>query len=242
MTSSEGTNAPAKQGGLFEDLIEVFYAPSPVFERTRDVSATKYVLVTAVIVAIVMIATRNLLSPWLEAQSDLALKLAAAKGTPIPDAAAASMRKFTAWGVVIGAPMTMLIGPYLNAVLLLIGAKLMKVKASYGQLATIATLAGVPRIIAWITLPAQAAVLDGSTARSLADLSFGPARFADPMTVPPPILALLGNLDLFRLWQIALIAIGVAVVGRVSKGTGAVVAIIMFGIAAALQLLPTALA
>jgi hypothetical protein len=241
VTSSEGSTTATKQGGLFEDLIEVLYAPSVVFERTRATKAIKYVLATTVIVAIILIATKNLLLPWFEAQADLGLKLAAAKGKEIPEAAAASARSFSSWGIVIGAPLTMLIGPYINAIFLLIGAKLMKVNASYAQLATVATLSGVPRIIAWIALPVQALVLDGASARSLADLSFGPARFLDPMSVPQPVLTLLSNLDVFRLWQIAAIAIGVAVVGRVTKGTGAVVAIIMFGLSAALQLIPSAL-
>ena len=52
---------------------------------------------------------------------------------------------------------------------------------------------------------------------------------------------LLGNLDLFRIWQVAHTAIGIAVVARVSKGTGILVAIIMVGIGA-IGVLPSKLA
>jgi hypothetical protein len=238
---TESTATASSGGGLFEDLIEVLYAPSSVFDRTRARKAFMYALVTAILVAVVAFATKNLMMPWFEAQSDLALKLAAAKGKPIPDAAAASMRSFTSWGIVVGAPLTMLIGPYINAALLVLGAKVMKAPLTYAQAAMVATLGGVPRILGWIALPVQGLVLDGSQARSIADLSLGPARFFDPATIPPSVLTLLGNLDVFRIWQIALIAIGVSVVARVPRSTGAVVAIIMLGVGAIMQLLPTAL-
>jgi hypothetical protein len=235
------SEAPAGRGGLFEDLIEVLYQPSAVFERTRAAKAFMYILVTAILVAVVAIATKNLLLPWLDAQADVAIKVAAAKGTPIPDAAIASTRSFTTWAVIIGAPLAMLIGPYLNAAFILLGAKIVKANITFGQAAVVATLAGVPRILGWLALPVQALVGNSETARSLADLSLGPARFLDPVSTPPAVLTLLSNLDVFRLWQLALVAIGVSVVARVPKGTGAVIAIIMFGVGALIQIAPSAL-
>lgn len=241
MTSPEGSLAAPKQGGMFEDLIEVLYAPSKVFDRTRAIKAGKYALVTAIVVAIVVVATKNLLQPWFDAQADLTIKMAAAKGRPMPEGMTSGIRASTAWSIVLGAPLVTLIGPYLNAILILIGAKLMKAPLTYAQAATVAVLGGVPRLLSWVVMPAQAILADGASAKSLMDLSLSPARFVDPMTMPPAVLALLGNLDVFRLWQLALTAIGVAVVARVSKGTGIVVALIMFGISAILQLAPSAL-
>ena len=240
MTSPEGTIAAPKQGGVFEDLIEVLFAPTKVFDRSRAAKAIMYVLITAVIVAVIVFATKNLIMPWLDAQADLTLKIAAAKGKPIPDAAVSSIRTTTSYSILIGAPLIMLIGPYINALFLVIGAKLMKAPISFAQAALIATLGGVPRILGWLALPVQALLLNSSSAKGLADFSLGPARFLDPATTSPAVLALLSNLDIFRLWQIALIAIGVSVVGRVSKSTGVLVAIVMAGIAAILQLIPSA--
>ncbi len=233
--------APAARGGLFEDLIEVLYAPGAVFERTRTTKATMYLIVTAVLVAVIAFSTKNLLTPWLDAQADVAIKVAAAKGTPVPEAAANTMRTFTGWSIVAGAPLTMIIGPLLNALFILAGAKVMDARITFAQATMVATLAGVPRILGWIALPVQALLLDGSKARSVMDLQLGPARFPDPVTTPAPLLTLLANLDLFRIWQIALIAIGVAVVARVPRMTGLFVALIMLGIGAILQLLPAAL-
>ncbi len=235
-------NAPVAQGGLFEDLIEVLYTPSAVFDRTRAVKATKYVLVTTVVVLVIAIATKNILTPWLDAQGDLAVQLAADKGTPMPPEAAAGIRASTGWFIVGFAPLLFLIGPYVNAALIVLGAKLFKAPISFAQAAVVATLAGVPRLIAWIALPVAALVSDGAAARSLSDLSLGPARFFDPRTTSQPVMTLLANLDLFRFWQLALVAIGVSVIARVPRSTGALIALVMFGIAAMLQLIPSAFA
>ncbi len=234
--------APAASGGLFEDLIEVLYAPGAVFERTRTSKAITYIVVTAILVAVISFSTKNLLTPWLDAQGDLGVRLAQAKGTPIPEAAASSMRTATSWSIVAGAPLLMLIGPFLNALFILAGAKLVDAKLTFAQATTVATLAGVPRILGAIAGAVQALVLDGSSARSLMDLSLGPARFLDPITTPAPLLTLVANLDIFRVWQIVLVGIGVSVVARVSRTAGMIVALVMLAIGAILQLLPTALA
>ena len=241
MTHSDVMTPPASKGGLFEDLIEVLFAPSKVFDRTRAAKALKYAVVTAVVVGVIMFATKNLLQPWLDAQGDLALAQAAAKGKPIPEAAASAVRTSTAWGLVAGLPRCMLVGPFLNAVMLFLGAMLMKVKVSYSQLAVIATLGGVPRMLGVIAMPIQALLLDGANAKSLADMSLGPARFLDATTMSPALVSLASQFDVFRIWQLALITIGVAVVGRVSMSTAAVVTMVMAALAAILQLAPTAL-
>jgi hypothetical protein len=240
VTHSEMLTPPASTGGLFENLIEVLFAPSKVFDRTRAAKALKYAFVTAVVVGVIMFATKNLLQPWFDAQGDLALAQLAAKGKPVPEAAASAMRSSTSWGLVAGLPLVMLFGPFLNAVLLFFGAMLMKVKVSYSQLAVIATLGGVPRMLGVILMPVQALLLDGANAKSLADLSLGPARFLDASKISPALVSLASQFDVFRVWQLALIAIGVAVVGRVSLSTAAVVTIVMAAVAAMLQLLPAA--
>ena len=48
---------------------------------------------------------------------------------------------------------------------------------------------------------------------SVAAISVSPARFVDPVT-SPALYALLGRFDLFILWGVVLIAIGVQAAGR----------------------------
>ena len=245
MTSPD-TMVATPKGGLFEDLIEVMFAPTKVFDRSRTATAFKYALVTAVIAAAITFGTKNLVQPWYDATGDLAAvaaaKSAAASGRPMPDGMSSQIRTSTVWSVVAGVPLFMLIGPYFNALFMLIGSKLMGAKISFSQAAVVATLAGMPRLLGLLAMPVQALLADGATAKSLNDLSLGPSRFLDASTVSPALLGLAGQFDVFRMWQLALIAIGVSVVSRVSMGTAAVVAVIVAAIAAMFQLIPAALA
>ena len=136
----------------------------------------------------------------------------------------------------------MLIGPYFNALFIMIGAKLMRANISFKQAAVVATLAGVPRLLGLIVMPVQALLSDGATAKSLYDLSAGPGRFLDATKMSPALMSLIGQLDVFRLWQLVLVAIGVAVVSRASMSTAAIVTLIMAAIAAMFQLVPAAFA
>lgn len=239
MTSSEGSQQP---GGLFENLIEVLFSPSKVFDRTRNSKAFMYALVTAVVVGVVLFATKNLLQPWFDAQADTSMAQAAAKGTPMPEQAAGAMRSFMAWGFLGTAVTAALVGPYINALFLLLGGKLASARLTYAQSAMIAVLGGVPRLLSYLLMSAQTVLLDSANAKGLTDLALGPARFVDPVTTSPAVVAMLSSVDVTRVWQVILTAIGVSVVARVSAGAGFVAALIMVCIGMILQLIPAAFA
>lgn len=232
------TAAPAKQGGLFEDLIEVFYAPSTVFDRTRNATVGKYLLVTAVIVAVILVATKGLMMPYFDAQFDLTAKMSAAKGRPMPEAARAA----TTYSIMGASILFAALGPFVNGFFLTLGSKIIGVPLSFARASVIAVLAGMPRIVSWLSVAVQGLLLDdASSVRSLSDASIGPARLVDPETTSPAILALLGGFDLFRIWQIVLMGIGISVVARVSRTNGYLAAVIAMGIVTVISLIPSAL-
>ena len=78
----------------------------------------------------------------------------------------------------------------------------------------IATYSQFPKIVQSLSNIVQGLLLD---LRALAAVSIGPARFVDPADASPVILGLLGRLDLFVLWGVLLMAIGLEVLGRVPK-------------------------
>lgn len=241
-TESAAPAGAAKQSGVIEDILEVLYAPSLVFDRTRNAKVMSYLLVTTAFVLIVMLATKNLVDPWMEAQADLSIRLAAENGKPVPDEAIGATRAFMSWGFLATAVFVTLLGPLVNGLLLLLGSKVGGAKLTFGQASVIAALGGIPRLFNYIAMPVQGLLLDAEKARSVSDFSLGPARFVDPATTPPPLLALLASIDVTRVWQFVLTGIGVAVVARVSKGNGFIAAAIMLALGTILQLLPTALA
>jgi hypothetical protein len=88
---------------------------------------------------------------------------------------------------------------------------------SYGTGLTIACYSWVPRVIAGILVDIQGLVTDTSKLTSQYQLSLSPARFLDPASTSPALLALLGRVDLFTLWTTVLLAIGLVAAGKVAK-------------------------
>lgn len=228
-------------GGVFENLIEVFYAPAKVFARSQGQSAWPYVLITTAVVAIVLFATRNLMDPWMQAQADFTIAQSAKSGQAIPEAQQGAMRAGMSWSIIGVGVVATLVGPLFNGLLLILGGKVAGARLSFAQAFLIATLGGVPRLLTYFVWAAQGALLNPATARSLADLSLSPARFLDPNATTPMLLTLLGGLDVTRVWQLVATGIGVAVVARVSRGNGWFAAFIMLALGTALTLIPAAL-
>jgi len=124
----------------------------------------------------------------------------------------------------------------------MLGGKLAGASIGYRQGAAIFTLAGVPRLLSPIAMALQGLVVSPDSVRSISDASLGPARFMDPATTPPAVMSLLSNFDAVNLWAFALVAIGISVIGRVSRGSGFVGTAIVFAGVLALSLIPAAFA
>jgi hypothetical protein len=95
----------------------------------------------------------------------------------------------------------------------------------------------MPAILGYIAMAVQGAITDTSAVRGVGDAQLGPARFVDPATTPPALMSLLTQLDVFNLWSLVIIAIGVSVVAHASRSTGAVAAVIRFAIVAGITLI-----
>ena len=73
-----------------------------------------------------------------------------------------------------------------------------------------------------------AAVVDTSNLNSRYSLTLGLGRFFDPDTTSPILLGLIGRIDVFTIWITVLIAIGLAVTGKISRGKAAIAAAIVW--------------
>src|SRR5262249_7844407 len=80
----------------------------------------------------------------------------------------------------------------------------------------------LPRVLGAVIGGAEGLLMDPTNLRATAQLTLGPARFLDPDTANPVTVALLSRLDLMIVWQTVLLAIGLAVIGRVSRGKAVV--------------------
>jgi hypothetical protein len=231
------------KGGVFEDLIETFTAPSRVFERRREGRYGALLGVLVVLTLVVMIATMGASAPYWDAQFETTMRLAAEQGRPMPEGAAFDMARTTGrWFGTVGSAIFVPIFVWIGAVFVMLGAKVAGASLSYGQGAAIFTVAGIPRLLSPIAMAVQGLIAEPASIRSLSDASLGPARFFDPATTPPVVLSVLSNFDVVNLWAFALVAIGISVMGRVSRASGFVGMAVVFAGVLMLTLIPAAFA
>jgi hypothetical protein len=103
--------------------------------------------------------------------------------------------------------------------------KLFDAKESLAAAVMIATYSEVPRVVQILTNAAQALVLSPEKLNSMNAVGFSLARFMDP-DGSQVMIALASRVDLFTIWVTVLLAIGLHVVGKISKQQAAIAAAI----------------
>ncbi len=238
---TEGS-AGSPKSSVFEDVLEVLWAPAMVFDRARAKGVGMYILVLTAITLVIVLATKGLVQPYIDANFDLQMQQMAAKGTPMPAEAAAVAQKFGAYGFVATGVLMIPLGAVLTGLLVWIGGKVVSANFTYGQAMLIATLASVPRVLSFVATAVQGAMVDPQTIRSFSDSALGAARFVDPTSASPALMAMLANLDVFNIWQLVIMAVGISVIGRVERSAGFVGALVAWGVGVALTVVPALLA
>ena len=217
---------PAKSS-LLDDFMDIFYAPSAVFARRANKSFWVPLLIVAVLIGVIYFANRDLIDPIMEAE----FARTAAKNPQMQKMTAeqlAAARKFGGMFATVGAfiftPITLLL---LGVVIWVVG-KFFDAAESLNAAIVVATFAYVPRVVEGIVSRVQGLFIDTSNLDSRYSLSLGVGRFLDPDTTNPILLGLLGRIDVFTLWVTVLIAIGLAVTGRISRARAAIAAAVVW--------------
>ena len=227
--------APAPKASVWEDFIDIFYAPSTVFDRRRLGQFGPALMLLIALSVLLVIGFWNALQPMFEATVDMSLRQAAAKGQPMPPEAMAAARKYGSMfaGVmaVIGPPLGILFG----ALAVWLFGKLLDAPLNFAQAMTVMTFANIPRVLGWVVMGVQG--LLGDVAKPAFSYMLAPTRFLDPETTSTTMMALWSRFELFTLWATVLIGIGVAVIARVPRGRGYAVAALVWIVAGAFALL-----
>ena len=225
--------SPAK-AGLWEDFVDIFYAPSSVFARRSDGKFGMALLLLVVVAAVLIFVTKNAMQPVMDAE--------------FARQSAAAMRKnpnLTAEQLATGRNFFEMVGPLFYAVILTISVfgtgvvlwavgKLFDAKESVAAAIMIATYAEVPRIVQILTNAAQGLFMSPEKLTSLNSVGFSLARFMNPDTGSPVVIALASRVDLFTIWVTVLLAIGLHVVGKIPKQQAAIAAAITWVVGALL--------
>lgn len=238
---SDTSVAKTEQSGVLADLLEVIWAPAKVFDRTRDTGSAKHILALSLIMLVVAVATWGLTRPFIEAAVDVQMQVAAKKGAQVPPEAIAASQTMAKWGSWIGSALFVPISAVVSGLLLFLAGKITSARVRYGQAVMIAALAAVTRLFALLAMAVIGAVNDPASISSAGQGSLGLARFVDPLTASTATATLATNIDIFSIWQLVLFAIGMSVVARVSRATGAFAALLAWAIATVAGVVPSLL-
>ena len=107
-------------------------------------------------------------------------------------------------------------------------SKLFDAKTSVAAAIMIATYSEVPRIVQILVNAAQALFMSPERLNAINSVGFNPARFMDPDHASAVAIALASRFDLFVIWITVLLAIGIYVVGKVTKQQAAIIAVIVW--------------
>ncbi len=224
-------NPEPDKAGLWEDFVDIFYAPSSVFARRADGKFGMPLLFLVLVGTVLFFLTKNATSPIMDAEFARQSAAAMRKNPNITAEQMAGSRGF----VETFTPVFFAVGITLSVfgtgfVLWLVG-KLFDAKASVAAAIMIATYAEVPRLVQVLTNAAQALVMSPESLNSMNSVGFNLARFMNP-DGSPVMIALASRVDLFTIWVTVLLAIGLHVVGKIPKQQAAIAAAITWVIGA----------
>ncbi|MDP9204404.1 MAG: YIP1 family protein, partial [Gemmatimonadota bacterium] len=213
------------RAGLWEDFVDIFYAPSSVFARRSDGQFGKPLVFLVLVGTVLFFLTKNATQPLMDAEF---ARRSAEMMRKNPNLTAEQLSSGRGFFETLS-PLFFAIGITLSilgtgVVLWLVG-KLFDAKESAAAAIMIATYSEVPRLVQILTNAAQGLVMSPERLNSMNAVGFSLARFMDP-DGSPVMIALASRVDLFTIWVTVLLAIGLHVVGKITKQQAGIAAAI----------------
>ena len=227
-TGPASTSAPPpkpEKATLLDDFMDIFYAPSSVFARRANGGFWVPLLIISLLIGAIFIANRDLMEPIMEAEMSRAMAKAGSQLTPEQLEAG---RKIGGIFSTVGAFLFTPIGIFLLGLVVWLVGKFFDAKQTLNAAIAVATFSYVPRVVEGIVNRVQGLFVDPSTLNSRYSLTLGLGRFFDADTASPMLLALIGRIDVFTIWVTVLVAIGLAVTGKIPRGRAAIAAAIVW--------------
>jgi Yip1 domain len=223
--------SPAK-AGLWEDFVDIFYAPSSVFARRSDGKFGMALLFLVVVGTVLVFVTKNAMQPVMDSEFTRQTAAAMRKNPNITAEQMASSRGFFEMIAPLFFAIGITVSVFGTGLVLWAVGKLFDAKESVAAAIMVATYAEIPRIVQILTNAAQGLFMSPEKLNSINSVSFSLARFVNPDSGSPVMIALASRVDLFTIWVTVLLAIGLHVVGKIPKQQAAIVAAITWVVGA----------
>lgn len=232
------TEPSPPNASLWEDFIDIFTSPSAVFRRRDGTGFGIQLLVLTVLFAIIVIGTKSLVMPAIDA--DIARQGAKMMHSH-PEITAEQLQKQQSMGETFGPIFVVILMPIMamitGFVLWLVG-KIFDSKQTPSTAMMVATYAFFPKLLAALAGALIAYLSNPERLNGMTRLTVGLGALLDPDKASPVLLALLTRVDVFTIWVTVLLAIGLHVTGKVPKAQAYAAAAIVWLIGALPGVLP----
>ncbi|MEJ2217732.1 MAG: YIP1 family protein [Gemmatimonadota bacterium] len=213
---------------MWEDFIDIFYAPSSVFERRRGAQWWPVLVILAVVLAALFFLWHRTMLPVFDLETQRQMATRAQQMTPEQIQNASRLGGiFGAVGILIVFP----IGVFLVGLLLWGLGRAFGAAVTLGSMMLVATYAQIVRVPQYLAGIVQSLFLDVGHMDSIHDVSLGLDRFMNQPDTSAALLALASRVELFTLWATILLAIGLHVIGRIPKARAYAVAFLIWALA-----------
>ena len=214
----------AQRAAVWEDFIDIFYAPAMVFaRRARDSFWIPFFVVTIVIGALFYLNS-GVLQPVMEGEFNRGMAAAMRSNPRLTPEMADRFRQTGIRIAQIGGFLLVPIAIVLTGTVAWLIGKLFDAKQAYGAALMVAAYAWVPKILEAVLNGVQGLFLDPDQLNGRFRLTLGVGRFFDPDVTSPILLGFIGRIDVFTIWVTVLLAIGLSVTGGISRSRAALAA------------------
>ena len=226
--ATQATPIVTPRAAIWEDFVDIFYAPSAVFRRREHGNFFIPLVVITIFCGVLFYLNSGALQPMFDAEFDRQMSVAMRQNPNIPPEAVERMRGFAAIMQQVAMFIFIPIAIFGIGVTTWVAGKLVDAHQTFRAALVVGAYAYSPRIIDGVLHGLQGLFLDPAQLDGRFRLSFGIGRFLDPDTVSPLLLAVVGRIDLITIWITVLVAIGLCVTGRIPLKKAAIAAAIVW--------------
>lgn len=238
MTASAAPPSTPK-ASVLEDITEIYYAPSRVFDRHRAGQFGIALLIVAIALALLTQATMGLFEPIMRGQLDASLAAAQARNPTMTPEQVDAARNISLFFAKLAAPVVLVVtyvAAFLFGTIIWLVGKIFGSVQTYAAGVAVATFSAFPKVIELFVSGLQAGyLLKPEQIKSVHSVSLSVARLLDPATTSKVMMAVASQVSVFPLWSTALVAIGLRVTGRISTVKATSAALILWGVGVALS-------
>ena len=235
------TQAPplaAPRAAIWEDFIDIFYAPSSVFRRRENGNFFVPAVVITIFCGALFFLNSGALQPMFDAEFDRGIAAAMRQNPNMPAEAAERMRSFAMRMQQVFIFIMLPLAMFGIGVTTWVAGKLVDARQTFKSALVVGAYAYAPRIVDGVLQGLQGLFMDPEQIDGRFRLTLGVGRFLDPDVVSPLLLAVVGRIDLITIWITVLVAIGLCVTGHIPLRNAAIAAAIVWFVGGLPLILP----